>query len=376
MLSWIEKCKLLRRDAESHCRPDSNLNQEFVFTKNLIMPKIQNLLGQLVSVALLSIASFGLMGCKPNPEANTGSQAIRVKGKIGVVVTSKSDPWISRQLEVISAAKFFPGGVIVLEATNTNVASSAMSTLKSQGCTFVILLGQEDLFNGKLLAEAASKAGIKAIALHWRLPGKDGKMPEIPFVGIHDNQVGDSLAQTALKTEESKTAKFIFIGPIGRHPEFYERADATLSSKVNTKNAVRCETELGKPLAYYKGPVLKALKGQSVKENWVVIGYDDATALGAAKALTDAGAKKVLAYGIGGSTPVIDAWKSNANYALDGSVLISPYPEVLALAKTLSKWESAGSTPSKTQIGGAVIQKNNYEKLMKSMLQPSVTDLS
>jgi ABC-type sugar transport system substrate-binding protein len=210
--------------------------------------------------------------------------------------------------------------------------------------------------------------------LHWRLFGSDDKPLDAPFVGIHENQVADSLAQTALKSSLSTTAKVLYVGSPKRHAEFFDRADATLSTKVDTKKAIRCEVGPGTTTEACQGIVAAKLKGQSMSQPWIVIGPNDSFALGAAKALSTAGAKDILAFGVGTTKEAQKAWEDNAPWALNASILLNPYPEVKTLARVLSKWEQSGGKSKAIMVGGTVTQKDTYASLIKGMIVPAAGD--
>ena len=317
-------------------------------------------------------------GCGPSGPAPTAPPVVeespKLKAKLGVVVSDPGDEWIAKEIEVMKESPFFAGGVTVVDAKNTEKGIEAISELKSQGCQFVVLLGHEGAFDGKRMADAAEKSSLNLAGLHWRLFGADDQPVDVPFVGIHENQVADSLAQTALKSPLSTKAKVLFVGSAKRHAEFFDRADATLSTKIDTKKAVHCEVAPGTSTEACQGIVAAKLKGQSMTQPWIVIGPNDSFALGAAKALSAGGAKEILAFGVGTTKEAQKAWEENAPYALNASILLNPYPEVKTLARVLAKWEQSGGKSKAVLVGGTVTQKDTYASLIKGMISPAAGD--
>jgi ABC-type sugar transport system substrate-binding protein len=335
----------------------------------------------MTKLALGTVAVFSALmvgGCGPSSPAPSAPPVVEesphLKAKLGVIVSDPGDEWIAKEVEVIKASPFFTGGVVVLEAKDTSKGVAAITELKSQGCGFVVLLGPEGAYDGQQLADAADQAKLNLAVLHWRLFGSGDKPVDVPFVGIHENQVADSLAQTALKSPLSAKAKVLYVGSETRHAEFFERADATLSTKIDTKKAIRCDVPSGKTSDEYRALVAARLKGQSMTQPWIVLGLSDSYALGGAKALSAAGAKDILAFGVGTTLEAQKAWESNADYALNASILLNPYPEVKTLARVLSKWEQSGGKSKAILVGGTVTQKETYASLIKGMISPAAGD--
>lgn len=301
---------------------------------------------------------------------------VRVGSKVGLVVQSLSDLWISKEVEVIKASPFFPAGVVVKEAGDSVTAIKALDEFKSSGCKYVVVLAHDDAYNAKDVVVEGSGQKINLLALHWNLYGSDGKPLGTPFVGVHDSEAGDVLAQNILKTADIKTSRCIMIGPQKQHEDFFLRLTATLMPKYDVSKAIHIEAKTNQPLKAYEGVVKKALDNASIAGSWVVVGADDASAIGATQALKYLGAKEVAGYGVGTTQETLSHWKKKDKQGLKASILLNPYPEVQSLAKIISRWESTGTTNKKTLIGGTVVSEDDYESTIKNTIMASTGDKS
>jgi len=325
-----------------------------------------------VTVAILAV------GCGSGSSAPAGPPVVaespQLKGKVGVIVADVADEWVAKELDVMKKSPFFAGGLEVAEVKTTDAAMTAVTSLKGQGCSFVVLLGHEGGLDGQRLIDAAEAAQLKLAILHWRLFGTDNKPVNAPFIGIHEVQIADSLAQTALKSPLSAKAKVLYVGDPVRHADFFARADATLSTKISTKTRIEVSVPPGKTIDEYQALVTSSLKGQSMSQPWLVLALNDAYALGAGKALAAAGAKEIVSFGVGTTSDAQKAWESDAPYALNASILLNPYPEVKALARVLLKWEQTGAKSREILVGGTITQKDTYANLIQGMIKPAAGD--
>jgi hypothetical protein len=318
------------------------------------------------------IAFVALSGCgsklSPSPAAGKAD-------KIGVLVSSKSDPWIAQELKVMSASPSFSSGLDIREAADIQSADAALASYKSGRDEYVVVLAPEDTYDGDALLGDASAQRLQLVSLHWRLFGHNGKAAATPFIGPHQIQIGDAVAKDVLKNPDITGANCLLVGPQSHSADFFARLTATLQSHFDMSRALKCDVPLNRPEKDYKRPVMTTAGRVRPKQKWLVIGADDYCALGAAKALSAAGASPVFAYGVGAYEPAQRAWDNNERIALGSSVLVNPYLEVEALAKVIRKWKETGKTTRNVLIGGPLVHKSDYKAQIKNTMMPTGGDL-
>jgi ABC-type sugar transport system substrate-binding protein len=318
----------------------------------------------------IAFVALGGCGSKLSP-SYTASKT----DKIGVLVSSKSDPWIAQELKVMSASPSFSSRLDIREAADIQSANAALAAYKAGGDEYVVVLAPEDTYDGDALLGDASAKQLKLVALHWRLYGPNGKASATPFIGVHQIQIGDAVAKDVLKNTDIAGAKCLLVGPQSHSADFFARLTATLQSHLDMSRALKCDVPLNRPEKDYKGPVMSTVGKVRPKQKWLVIGADDYCALGAAKVLSAAGASPVFGYGVGAYEPAQRAWDRNEPIALESSVFLNPYLEVEALAKVIRKWKETGKTTRNVPIGGPLVHKTDYKAQIKNLMMPTGGDL-
>jgi inositol transport system substrate-binding protein len=274
--------------------------------KNL---KIMSTLGLILIIILLVAACGNNGGSKANTEASGGNDAAPAKKKIviGVTVQNLSDEFITmlKEAMMIQAKKYPNLELIVNDAeAKPDKQASQMDSFISQKVD-AIIINPADANALTPSIESAIKAGIPVITLSSDAAQDVGQK----WSGSKNEDAGQLAMQYVADKLGGKGNLAILRGPIGHFAEIGRFAGykAVLDNNPDMK------------ILYDQTGNWQREQGMSIMENWLqtgkkidaVVAMNDGMALGALKAIEDAGKKdEIIVVGIDAIKDALDSVKA------------------------------------------------------------------
>jgi inositol transport system substrate-binding protein len=274
--------------------------------KNL---KIMSMLGLILVIVLLVSACGNNGGSKANTEASGGNDVTPAKKKIvvGVTVQNLSDEFITMLKEAMMIqAKKYPNLELIIndaEAKPDKQASQMDSFISQKVDAIIINPADANALTPSI--ESAIKAGIPVITLSSDAAQDVGQK----WSGSRNEDAGQLAMQYVADKLGGKGNLAILRGPIGHFAEIGRFAGykTVLDNNPDMK------------ILYDQTGNWQREQGMSIMENWLqtgkkidaVVAMNDAMALGALKAIEDAGKKgQIIVIGIDAIKDALDSVKA------------------------------------------------------------------
>jgi len=294
--------------------------------------------------------------------------------KIGYIVKRPSEKWF--EYELIGAEKAagkYGAELLVVGGQDPEQTLNAVSNLIARGVSGVVICSSEVKL-GTAIRKLTDLHNVKLFSVDDRFEYADGGyIEEIPHLGISVEQVSALVADYLDKEMERRGWKYdeTALCALSYEPLKTSSQRAALTVKGVTDAGfpppnihMISQAGIDQRHAYEAADVLFG-QFPNVK-NWLVCGFNDQSAIGAARALGAHGfsAEHCIVVGING----LDAarvFAKDEDGILSASVLLNPYRHGYASVEMMCDWLNTGEKPPLlTLTAGAIIDRLNYrEKL-------------
>ncbi len=297
--------------------------------------------------------------------------------KIGFVVKDAQEPWFLDEWKFAEVAAKEKGFTLVkIGAGDGEQVVAALDNLGAQQAQGVIIC-VPDVKLGTAVVARAKANNLKLMTVDDRLLGNDGApIEEVVHMGISAFEIGklvgtaiaDEMKARSWKPEDTYAIRVSF----NELPTAKDRTDgateALLANGFLAENIIDAPQKYGTEGAFDAANIVIA-KSPEVKQ-WVVFGLNDASALGAVRALEGNGVStsNMIGVGINGSDVAIDEFKKDDETGFFGTIIISPKRHGYETSTNMYEWIVNGTEPPKlTYTSGELATRANYSQVRKDL---------
>ncbi len=295
--------------------------------------------------------------------------------KIGFLVKQPEESWFQDEWKFAGqAAKDFGFKLVKIGTTDGEEVLSAIDNLATQGAQgFVICT--PDVKLGPAIVSKARANGLKLMSVDDRFVGSDGKpMEEVHHMGISAYNIGKLVGKTLLKQMDAKGWDYDEVGYLrmtyNQLPTIGERTkgatDVLLENRFLEGNVFESPMKTLDTEGSFAAANISINKHPEI-DKWIIAGGNDASVIGAVRALEGQGfgAKEVIGVGINGSNFATNEFKKEKVNGFYASVKLSAKKHGYDTAKLMYKWITEGKEPPKvTWTTGTLMTRDNYKEVM------------
>lgn len=324
------------------------------------------------------LATLALTGCnryqttlKAGDKDNTKSVTVR---DIAMIVPNAENPWTRLQIEyatMAAKAENVTLHVIPISGSDEESVQSALGAAAAARCTGAMIQAPSETA-GIFVRDQAESFGISIVTINQRLRDVDSKkFLNLPYYGIENRDLGSFLVQSALEEvakrgwKASETGILVMTQDDGG--KFAARGQAISDTlRSNGYDATQIKILRSASRAEAQSQAANAIGAG--KPNWLILGANDGSVLGAADAATakGMGAENVIGASIGG-LGALDELAKPAN-GFFATLLVGPRAHSYATLQRLVKAMRAGLTvdPLPDYNIGVWITRENLAEATKS----------
>jgi L-arabinose transport system substrate-binding protein len=294
--------------------------------------------------------------------------------KIGFIVKQPEEPWFQTEWRFADKAATELGfELIKIGGTDGEKVLSAIDNLGARGAQgFVICTPDTRL--GAAIQQRAAANDLKLMSVDDRLVGADGEaIAAIPHVGISATQIGRQVGE-AVAAEAARRGWAL--GDIGLLRVTYDTLE---TAKERTDGARDALVAAGLPAARIFDAPMRAsdteggfnaanpvFTRQGAIRKWAIVGMNDDTVLGAARASEglSLGAADVIAIGINGSGSAQAEFQKAEPTGFFASILLDARKHGYDTSVAMYHWIADGTAPEPlTFTDGQLMTRENWETL-------------
>lgn len=294
--------------------------------------------------------------------------------KIGFLVKQPEDSWFQDEWKFAEeAADEFGFELVKIGATDGEEVLSAIDNLATQGAQGFIICSP-DVKLGPAISIRANMHGLKFMSVDDRFVGSNGEeMEEVHHMGISAYNIGHLVGTTIVEQMDERAWNYENVGYLkmtfSQLPTIDERVTGATDAIIENfpeENVFESSMRTLDIEGAFNAANITIAKEPEI-DKWIVAGGNDASVIGAIRALEGNGfdADSIIAVGINGSNSAINEFEKADPTGFYASVKLSAKAHGYDTAKLMYEWIAEGEEPPLvTWTTGTLMTVDNYRELM------------
>ena len=297
--------------------------------------------------------------------------------KIGYIVKRPSERWFKYELVgAQKAAAELDADLYVIGGRDNEQTLNVVNSLIGDGVDGIIICSP-DAKLGNAIQRLTNSFGVRLFSVDDQLQNTDGTyIADIPHLGISEVKVAAEISNYLLGEminrgwDFKNTALLTLSNKSLKTSEFRveEVAKRILSQGCRESNIFMAEQADIDQRDAYRATAEVINKNYQIK-NWLVCGFNDQSAIGAAHALESIGidATRAIVVGVNGLDATRVFFKGEKN-ALAASVLLNPYKHGYSSVSMMYDWIKNDVKPALlTLTEGVIVDRFNYQEQIDNL---------